>query len=114
MAGVTTDRTDPRLTHGVDTEPVPQAEVYLVLSGKERSKGFVRPYRDAYVHTVCGVVTKMGQALSETYARDPYFYGATYCTSCSKHLPVSEFVWDKGIQYEPKTGKIIGGDVVGS
>lgn len=148
---LTTDRNDPRLTHGVDTERVPQAEAYLVLSEDERAKGFVRPYCDHYKHvgaagprfelrdltddeherydeygyvkyeeyppevrdqpgftavgkfwkqeqldnvgTGCRVVTRMGAALSETYARDPSFYGATYCVSCSKHLPVGEFVW---------------------
>lgn len=35
---------------GVDTTPVPQNEAYLVLSEEERAKGFVRPYRDSYVH----------------------------------------------------------------
>lgn len=45
----------------------------------------------------CGVVTTMGDALAETYARDPDFYGATFCCGCGKHLPVGEkgeFVWD--------------------
>lgn len=42
----------------------------------------------------CGTSTRMGQALCETYARDPNFYGATYCTGCNKHLPVGEFFWD--------------------
>ena len=42
----------------------------------------------------CGTVTTMGRELSETYARDPKFYGATYCCGCMKHLPVGEFVWD--------------------
>jgi len=41
----------------------------------------------------CGTVTTMDIALSETYARDPKFYGATYCCGCMKHLPVDEFVW---------------------
>lgn len=41
----------------------------------------------------CGTVTTMGRALSETYARDPKFYGATFCCGCNKHLPVAEFVW---------------------
>lgn len=41
----------------------------------------------------CGTVTTMGRALSETYARDPKFYGATFCCRCNKHLPVSEFIW---------------------
>lgn len=42
----------------------------------------------------CGTVTTMGQALSETYARDPKFYAATFCCGCNRHLPVGEFVWD--------------------
>lgn len=42
----------------------------------------------------CGTVTTMGRELAETYAREPGFYGATYCCGCSMHLPVSEFVWD--------------------
>ena len=95
--GVTSDRDDPRLTRGVDTEPRDQAEVYLVLSDEERAKGFVRPLRRAYVHTDgCGALTTMGTALSETYARDPKFYGATYCTGCRMHRPLSEFRWEDG------------------
>lgn len=42
----------------------------------------------------CGTRTMMGKALSETYARNPKFYGATFCVGCNKHLPVNEFVWD--------------------
>ncbi len=143
---LTTDPDDPRLEHGVDTAPRPQAEVYLVLSEEERAKGFVRPYRNAYVHqgirpehptipltpeqherydrfgwiefepyegcdrhdhgnttgrywtdkqlhSGCGAETIMGRALSETYAREPRFYGATYCVRCQMHLPIEEFVW---------------------
>jgi hypothetical protein len=41
----------------------------------------------------CLGTTTMGRSLSETYARDPSFYGATFCTSCNKHLPVGEFIW---------------------
>ncbi len=41
----------------------------------------------------CGTVTTMGRALSETYARDPHFYSATFCVTCNRHLPVAEFVW---------------------
>lgn len=43
----------------------------------------------------CGSLTTMGLKLCETYARDPTFYGATYCCGCQKHLPVGEFVWDE-------------------
>ena len=90
---ITDDPSDPRLTHGHDYQPVEQAEVYLVLSEEERAKGFVRPVRRSYVHDTCGMVTKMGQALAETYARQPDFYGATYCTTCQMHRPVGEFRW---------------------
>lgn len=41
----------------------------------------------------CGSETAMSRAIAETYARNPAFYGATYCVACSKHLPVEEFVW---------------------
>lgn len=41
----------------------------------------------------CGTVTTMAQAIAETYAHNPAFYGATFCTHCQKHLPVSEFIW---------------------
>jgi len=70
---------------------------YVVLSESERSRGFVRPVRRTYVHTVCGVRTIMGLALAETYARDPTFYTGTYCCMCGNHKPVGpdgEFVWD--------------------
>ena len=75
------------------TNDTGQHESYIVLCPDERAKGFVRPYRDRYRHTQCGLVTTMGRALSETYARDPGFYSQTFCVHCNKHLPVSEFVW---------------------
>jgi hypothetical protein len=142
---LTTDPDDPRLKREIDQTPVPQQEVYLVLSEEERAKGFVRPLRYSYRHVGkqpkyplvdipedrkdvaekygyikweaypeselpktgrywtqaqfdeidkgCGTVTSMGRELAETYARDPSFYGATYCVHCQKHLPVEEFVW---------------------
>ena len=45
----------------------------------------------------CGAVTQMGRAIAETYARDPGFYGSTYCVGCHMHRPVGvdgEFMWD--------------------
>jgi hypothetical protein len=74
------------------TEKTGQHKAYIVLCEDERKKGFVRPYRDEYKHTACGSVTTMGRSLSETYARDPSFYGATFCVHCNKHFPVAEFV----------------------
>ncbi len=140
-AKITTDPNDERLKN---QSAEGQNEVYLVLSDEELAKGFVRPFRDKYVHkgirpkhplrdlteeekerykqfnyvkyevypesyssvsgrfwtqldlnSGCGVETVMGQKLSETYARDPKFYGATFCVGCNKHLPVAEFVWSK-------------------
>lgn len=93
FVGLTDDPTDPDLTRGIDEEPVEQAKKYLVLSDDERSRGFVRPVRTAYVHDACGTVTTMALPIAETYAREPGFYGGTYCVSCRKHLPVGEFRW---------------------
>jgi hypothetical protein len=47
----------------------------------------------------CGGETTVGRAIAETYARDPGFYGATFCRGCGRLLPVGvdgEFVWDDG------------------
>lgn len=146
---LTTDPQDPRLKEG--QKDTGQNEVYLVLSEEERQKGFVRPYRDSYLHLGrdvskygdpqpltpeqherydqygyvafmpmldpessitgqfltqkdlyalkngrlggCGGLTIMAKEIAETYARDPYFYGATYCCRCMKHFPLDEFVW---------------------
>jgi len=87
------DRSHVRIT------PTGMQAGYVVLSDEERTKGFVRPYRDAYKHDKCGSVTTMGRALSETYARDPYFYSGTFCATCKAHFPVGEdgeFTWLDG------------------
>ena len=45
----------------------------------------------------CKSVTTMSIDLAETYAREPEFYGSTYCVGCQMHRPVGgdgEFVWD--------------------
>lgn len=44
----------------------------------------------------CGSPTEMNPTIAETYARDPSFYGSTFCAVCRNHLPVAEFVWDDG------------------
>jgi len=111
----TTDGRSPEEARASQTNETGQHASYIVLCEDERRKGFVRPYRDAYKHVGrleegelidggvtdrpsrrvggCGTVTTMGRALSETYARDPKFYGATFCVHCNRHLPVAEFVW---------------------
>lgn len=99
---ITDDPTDSRLTRGADDPAAPppgMADAYLVLSEAERAKGFIRPVRQSYWHDACGQRTTMGLALAETYARQPTFYGATYCAVCHLHRPVGqngEFTWEDG------------------
>lgn len=93
--GLTTDRHDGCL-HELDPDGSGMMKCYLVLPDGAR-RDLVRPVRRSYLHTVCGSVTTMGQALAETYAADPSFYGATMCVACRGHFPVGadgEFVWD--------------------
>lgn len=146
---LTTNPNDPRLGHGPDEKPVPQNDVYLVLSAEEIAKGYLKPLRESYRHVGppgpthplrdltddererygdvgyvkyepyppgnsgaigrfwtqaqldgvrkgCGSVTTMAHGIAATYAREPSFYGSTYCCACSKHLPLKEFVWIGG------------------
>ncbi|MDE2469420.1 MAG: hypothetical protein KGL35_11905 [Bradyrhizobium sp.] len=82
-----------------EAKPNGQQKGYVVLSAAERAKGFVRPVRWTYVHEKCGAATTMGNALAETYARDPEFYTGTFCVACGSHFPVGatgEFRWDDG------------------
>lgn len=104
--GVTDDPNDPGLRK---IGPDGMQESYLVLSEEERSKGFVRPLYRKYVHDKCNSITQMGIALCETYARDPKFYGGTYCAQCSGHFPVGEkgeFEWveNDGVRTGLKVG----------
>ncbi len=96
--------TDARVTiHGtpmgehLEIDPVTGMQKdYVVLSQEERAKEFIRPVRSSYEHLTCRTVTSMGNALAETYARDPGFYSGTYCATCKAHFPVGadgEFVW---------------------
>lgn len=75
--------------------PDGQQEGYVCLIPEEIAKGFVQPVRNSYVHKTCGVVTRMGDRLAETYARNPWFYSGTFCVGCGSHFDLSEFVWDK-------------------
>ena len=69
----------------------------MVLSVDEIAKGFVRPVRDTYRHVhgpmACKRTTTMSTPIAETYAREPHYYGSTYCVHCGMHRPVKEFVW---------------------
>lgn len=48
----------------------------------------------------CGGKTLMAREIAETYARDPKFYGSTWCMNCSTHINVNEFIWDDGSNQE--------------
>lgn len=76
-----------------EIKPNGQQKGYVVLSDEERAKGYVRPVRRNYLHTVCGVETVMAQAIAETYARDPEFYSGTFCCGCQQHFPLEQFTW---------------------
>lgn len=93
-----------------------QQKGYIVLTKAERDKGFVRPVRRTYVHVgldpvmdgivlvkrgrvtdgkiACGTRTTMGEAIAETYAREPKFYSGTFCVGCGAHYPLAQFVWE--------------------
>jgi hypothetical protein len=92
FVGQTRDLTDEetaRFNHPEDENPFVLVEMHP--DGKERwwsKKDYEQIGKGA-----CGTVTTMGRELSETYARDPKFYGATYCCTCRMHLPVAEFRW---------------------
>jgi hypothetical protein len=97
--GLTTDPEEAR-NSPIDPETGMQ-ETYVVLSDEERAKGFVRPVRTSYLHDRCGKVTTMGLPIAETYARDPYYYGGTYCGVG----PQGEFTWvDRGQDTGIKVG----------
>lgn len=69
---------------------------YIVLAPDELARGFVRPLRDAYRHQKCGKITTMSRDIAATYARDPFFYNGTFCTTCRGHFPIGEdgeFTW---------------------
>lgn len=105
MSGTTSDRNDPGIRI---INPSGMQETYLVLSDQERAKGFARPVRTTYRHLTCGAETTMGWSIAETYARDPAFYGGTFCVSCGTHFPVGaagEFVWVvDGVTTDMKVG----------
>jgi hypothetical protein len=68
-------------------------ETKAPLTGRYLTQEELNKIKNGYIGG-CGTVTQMSLALSETYAINPKFYGATYCMNCQKHFPVEEFVWD--------------------
>src|ERR1035437_1902957 len=47
-------------------------------------------WTDKQLHSGCGSITIMNRSIAETYARNPKFYGATFCANCGTHLRVGE------------------------
>ena len=95
---LTEDRNDPGLSVVKDNG---QQESYLVLSREEIAKGFKRPVRVKYIHVKCGTETVMHRTIAETYARDPEYYGGTFCHTCGAHFDLVEnderqFHWEDG------------------
>lgn len=54
---------------------------------------YVAPIRNSYIHDKCGEKTLCGDDIAETYAKNPKFYGRTFCVQCRNYFPVSEFKW---------------------
>lgn len=109
MSISTDDRNDPGL--GVRNPATGMDKSYLVLSEEERAKGFVRPVRRSYRHLTCGTVTTMAQALAETYARQPSFYGATFCAGCRTHR---RFVFEDELEVEDRCPWCAGPQIPGA
>jgi hypothetical protein len=59
----------------------------------QTSGEYVAPIRNSYIHGKCGVKTLMATKFAETYAKNPKYYGSTFCCGCGEHLPVSQFTW---------------------
>ena len=72
---------------------------YWVLPEEELAMGFIRPFRIAYRHILCGQTTTMHKKIAATYAAQPDYYQATFCATCRAHFPVGaegEFEWEDG------------------
>lgn len=58
-----------------------------------------RYWTAAMLKSGCGKATSMARELAETYAKQPDYYGGTFCFHCNDHLPVGadgEFTWEDG------------------
>lgn len=69
---------------------------WTMCPGEIIKAGFKRPVRLSYIHDKCGVETRMPQAIAETYAANPSYYGSTFCCGCRDYFPVGpngEFMW---------------------
>jgi hypothetical protein len=70
---------------------------------------YSRFWTEEQLKSGCKSITTMSLPLAETYARDPFFYGATFCSTCGKHFPVGpkgEFVWVRERTTDPENQKV--------
>ena len=110
----TTDGQPPRPGFENASAPAPvdpktgQHGAYWVLSEEERAKGFVRPYRNKYRHLKCGSETSMSTDIAQTYARDPKYYGATFCCCCGGHFGLKDHTKDDAWAFEWMDGEPVG------
>lgn len=73
-----------------------KCEVYPESMAPVRGRFWTQAQLDSIGKGGCGSVTTMSQSIAETYAREPHFYGSTFCSRCRTHIPVGkdgEFVW---------------------
>lgn len=54
---------------------------------------FEQEVRERYIHEACGGETVMKRHIAESVARDPEYYGSTFCSKCGDYYPVEEFHW---------------------
>jgi len=64
-----------------------------ILSEGDRSQGFIRPLRVAYIHVSCGTVSTLGKFMAEIFAGAPCYYADITCAHCRTQFLVSEFRW---------------------
>lgn len=68
-------------------------EEYGDSGGGPEGKFWTKPELDR-AGKRCGAITTMAHSIAETYARDPHFYGGTFCCNCGQHFPLNEFTWE--------------------
>jgi len=66
---------------------------HWVLCEEEIARGFVRPLRKTYIHEKCSSITTIPAPIAATYARNPQYYGSTFCCACGDYFLVAEFLW---------------------
>lgn len=72
---------------------------YEAYPKSETSSAVGRFWTEEQLNSGCGTITSMGNAIAETYARNPKWYSETFCCRCGVHCSVGEngeFEWLDG------------------